>query len=409
MANNILFLIYVPSMESVALTVFFACLGIIFYTYFGYPLLVWILINVKKLVLGARKPVKTNWFPPVTLVVAAYNEAEIIEEKIQNTLELDYPASNLAIIFITDGSTDNTPKIIGRYPQITLLHDPQRRGKLAAMNRTLPYIETEFVVFSDANTVLNRDCLKKMIPHFASFKVGGVSGEKKVAGQADGDKIGRSEGLYWRYESLLKRLDSDLYTIVGAAGELFAVRTALYTRLSEDTILDDFVQSLNLCMRGYVVRYEPGAFSTERASLTFAAERERKIRIAAGGFQAIGRLAPLLNVFRYPLVTFQYVSHRLFRWVLCPPALLLMLASAAILYIQRQTPLHSLLLVSQALFYSAGLLGWYRLSRDERPGALQLPFYFMFMHYCILAGYWRYLGKKQPAAWLKAERGEKYK
>ncbi len=396
-------------METVALTVFFACLTIALYAYFGYPLLVWILINIKKLMLGSRKPIKTNWFPPVTLVVTAYNEADIIEEKILNTLALDYPGSKLRIIFVTDGSTDNTPAIIRRYPALELLHEPERKGKLAAMNRAVRHIDTEFVVFSDANTVLNRDCLKKMMPHYASFKVGGVSGEKKITRREGDDDVSRPEGLYWRYESLLKRLDSDLYTTVGAAGELFSMRTALYTQLPENTIIEDFVQSLMLCMRGYVVRYEPGAFSTEQASLTLAAERERKTRIAAGGFQAIGMLAPLLNVFRYPLVAFQYISHRVLRWALCPPALLLMLVSAALLYGKQQTPLYSILLVSQVLFYSAGLLGWYRVSRNERPGPLQLPFYFLFMHYCIIAGCWRYLQKKQRAVWQKAERAGKYK
>ncbi len=396
-------------METVALTVFFASLGVVFYTYFGYPLLVWILINVKKLLLGTRKPMIDNWFPPVTLIVTAYNEADIIEEKVQNTLELDYPESKLTIIFVTDGSTDDTPDIIRRYPDLTLLHEPERKGKLAAMDRAMARVETEFVVFSDANTVLNRDCLKKMMPHYASFKVGGVSGEKRVTSEAAEAGVGRSEGIYWQYESLLKKLDSDLYTTVGAAGELFSIRTALYSRLPENTVLEDFVQSLTLCARGYVVRYEPEAFSLEKASSTFDAERERKIRIAAGGFQAIARLTPLLNVFRHPVVTFQYVSHRVLRWVCCPPALLLMLVSAIILYTKDQTPFYSLLLVSQTLFYSAGLLGWYRLTRGERPGALQLPFYFMFMHYCIFAGYGRYLAGKQSPVWQKAERAGKYK
>src|SRR5690606_38703883 len=141
-------------------------------------------------------------------------------------------------------------------------------------------------------------CLKMMIPHYASFKVGGVSGEKKILQQDRDGVVAQGEGLYWHYESFLNKLDYDLYTTAGAAGELFSIRSGLYTALPENTIIDDFVQSLTLCIKGYVVRYEPKAFSLEYASLSLNDEKERKTRIAAGAFQAMGILTPLLNVLR---------------------------------------------------------------------------------------------------------------
>ncbi len=225
--------------------------------------------------------------PEISLVVTAYNEESIIKEKILNTLSLDYPEDKLKIIFITDGSTDSTPYIIGSYPRITLLHHSERKGKLAAMNRVIEHINTEYVIFSDANTLLNPDCIKKIVPHYANALTGGVSGEKKVSSS---NNAVSGEGIYWKYESFLKKLDSELYTTVGAAGELFSIRTSLYTPLPENTIIEDFVQSLLLCMKGYKVKYEPLAFSQEKASLTITDEMERKIRISAGAFRAMGLL-----------------------------------------------------------------------------------------------------------------------
>jgi poly-beta-1,6-N-acetyl-D-glucosamine synthase len=381
-------------------TVFWICFFIVLYTYVGYPLLLQILVFVKNII---SPPVKYNKiYVPVTLVVAAYNEEDIIEEKIRNCMSLNYPADLIKFIFITDGSSDNTASIVKKYPLILHLHNDERRGKLAAMNRAMEAVKTDIVIFSDANTSLNGDSISTMVTHYADEKVGAVSGEKKIVMAENG--VAKGEGLYWKYESWIKGLDSRLYTIVGAAGELFSLRTKLYTTLPEEIIIEDFVQSLLICTKGYVVRYDAGAFSLERASISVRDEMERKIRIAAGGFQAMMYLKKLFNVIRYPILSFQYLSHRVLRWTLCPVALILMFIASAVLAFGDQSPFFTFFTILQGVFYLAGSVGWIRARRNAQPGVFNLPFYFLFMNFCVFAGFRRFVAGRQAAVWKKADR-----
>ncbi len=338
---------------------------------------------------------------PVTLIVAAYNEEDIIEEKIKNCLSLSYPADLITFIFVTDGSDDDTASILKKYPRIIHLHQNERRGKLAAMNRAMQSVKTDIVIFTDANTFLNQDCVAKLVSHYSDNKVGAVSGEKKVMSSANG--VAKGEGLYWKYESWIKRLDSRLYTIVGAAGELFSLRTKLYTTLPENIIIEDFVQSLLICTRGFIVRYEPGAYTIEKASKHLKDEFERKTRIAAGGFQAMMYLKKLFNTFRHPVLSFQYISHRVLRWTLSPVALVVMFGTSVILAVSRPG-LFLYLTVIQAIFYGSAFYGWLLVRKHRRAGAFYLPFYFVFMNFCVFAGFRRYLANGQTTTWKKAER-----
>ena len=386
-------------------TVFWICLFIVFYTYAGYPLLLLVLVFIKKILVPQRTS-PDNIYMPVTLVVAAYNEEEIIEEKIKNSFELDYPPEMIRFIFISDGSDDNTASLIKKYPSILHLHEPERKGKLAAMNRAMQFVKTGYVVFSDANTMLNKESIIKIMWHYVDKKVGGVAGEKKII-SSDNGTVARGEGLYWKYESFIKNLDSRLYTIVGAAGELFSIRSNLYSILPEHIIIEDFVQSLTLCSKGYVVRYEPQAYSREWASGSVKDEMERKIRISAGGFQAMVFLKKLFNVFRYPVLSFQYISHRVLRWTLCPVALILLFITSAVLFCYGQSVLFGYFTILQVVFYLMALLGWLMARRNLHPGLFYLPFFFVFMNFCVFAGFARYIAGKQEATWKKAVRERK--
>ena len=302
-------------------------------------------------------PHNDTYEPNVSLVVAAYNEEEFIHTKIKNTLELDYPKHKLQVIFITDGSSDATPQIIRDSP-FELLHQPERRGKVAAMNRAIGYVKSPIVVFCDANTLLNRECIKELVKHYVIPKVGAVAGEKKVLAGADAQAAGAGEGIYWKYESFLKKLDSEFYSVVGAAGELFSVRTELFERAKEDTIIEDFVQSLKVCLKGYVVRYEPKAYATESASVSIKDEQKRKVRICAGAFQAMGMLKELFNIFKYPVLSFQFISHRILRWTLCPLCLVLLLLSNIVLFNKGYSHgFYGWFLHVQLLFYLLAMLG----------------------------------------------------
>jgi poly-beta-1,6-N-acetyl-D-glucosamine synthase len=382
-------------------TVFWICFFVVFYTYIGYPIFLMILVYIKDMI---SPPVKyNNIYVPVTLVVAAYNEENIIEEKIKNCMSLNYPADLITFIFITDGSSDNTSAIVKKYPQLLHLHKDERRGKLAAMNRAMDAVKSDIVIFSDANTMLNSDSVGNIVVHYADNKVGAVAGEKRIT-MAENGAVAKGEGLYWKYESWIKGLDSRLYTIVGAAGELFSIRTKLYTSLPEEIIIEDFVQSLLICTRGYVVRYDAAAFSVEKASKSIKDEMERKIRIAAGGFQAMVYLKKIFNVIRYPVVSFQYISHRVLRWTLCPVALILMFITSAVMSFGGKSPGFVYLTIAQVVFYLAGLAGWIRALRNTQPGVFYLPFYFLFMNFCVFAGFGRYVTGTQNAVWKMADR-----
>jgi biofilm PGA synthesis N-glycosyltransferase PgaC len=388
-------------MTRVAEVLFWASLIVTFYAYAGYPLLLLLLTSLKKVFYPKKNSTLTD-MPSVSLIVTAFNEEAVIESKIRNVQQLQYPSSKLNVIFVTDGSTDRTVDIVRQYTFITSLHEPERKGKLSAMNRAMDHVNTGIVVFNDANGFMNPESITRMVSHYADPKVGGVSGEKRIL--MSNGTIAPGEGLYWRYESLLKKLDSDLLTIVGAAGELFSMRTELYNKLDPSVIIEDFVQSLLLCHRGYLVRYEPGAYSAEAASLDLRDEMARKVRISAGAFQAMKMLLPLLNLFRHPLLTFMYVSHRVLRWTICPPALIVLFLSNAIIYIDTEDAVFGMLLLMQLFFYFLAFTGWLYAMHNRKIPLLYVPFYFTFMNWCVFAGFFRYLAGRQGGVWDKAKR-----
>ncbi len=379
---------------------------VILYTYAGYPLLLWLLVKIKRRVRGFAPPLpKLGFLPPVTLIVAAFNEGEILEEKIRNSLDLDYPADSLKLLFVTDGSTDNSTDVFERFPQVRHIHQPERNGKLHALNRAMNEVTTDYVIFSDANSLLNRDCVANLVRHYQDARVGGVAGEKKVVTYSSRDAVGTGEGLYWKYESWIKRMDADLNSVVGAAGELFSVRYSCYEPLSPDIILDDFVQSLKICLKGYIIKYDNTAFALETASLSLSEEIERKTRISAGGFQAIGILSSLLNPFRHPLLSFQYLSHRIFRWTLAPLALVILFISSAILWVEAAGILYDVTFYAQIAVYILALIGWWMATGGRKGGLAYVLFYFLMMNYCVFAGFGRFLNGRQDVAWQKARRG----
>jgi biofilm PGA synthesis N-glycosyltransferase PgaC len=380
-------------------------LFIVFYAFFGYGILLFIIIKIKRKVRGLPviPVVDAANLPTCSLVIAAYNEEGFILEKIKNTLELEYPAGKLEFIFITDGSTDRTPKLIAAYPQIRLMHSTDRRGKIAAVHRAMDTVTTEVVVFTDANTYLNPDALLKICRHYADAKVGAVAGEKRIQIDAAADATA-GEGFYWKYESKLKAWDAELHSVVGAAGELFSIRTALYQPVSPNAILDDFMISLLVAQDGYRVLYEPEAYATETSSENVKEELKRKIRIAAGGIQSIVWLKSLLNPFKQPLLSFQYISHRVLRWTVTPFLMILALLLNIAIVVNGGSMLYHILLIGQLAFYLASLAGWLLERREIKVKILFIPYYFCIMNYAVIRGIFRYLAGGQSAAWEKSKR-----
>lgn len=384
---------------------FWFSLWIVFYSYLGYGILIYLFVKIKQVFKPSPFALSVPVFePPVTLVVAAFNEAGFIERKIQNSLNLDYPAGKLKWIFITDGSDDATPEIIGKYSQIHLLHQQERKGKVAAMNRAIRFVDTPYTIFCDANTLLNRSCVLEIVKHYKDPRVGGVAGEKKIISREKDKAAGAGEGIYWKYESFLKKLDSEFYSVVGAAGELFSVKTVLFHQAAEDTIIEDFVQSLQICLDGYLIRYEPAAYALETASASMTEEQKRKVRIAAGAFQAMLILKKLFNVFRYPVLSFQFISHRVLRWTLCPVCLILCFISNLILVYSPGGRFYMVFLLCQTVFYALAWIGWLFAHRNIKVKAFYIPYYFMFMNLSVFLGFYRFIRKRQTALWDKAER-----
>lgn len=377
--------------------------AIIFYAFLGYGIILYLLVLLKR-TLGIKASAEQPGFePPITLVIPCFNEADIMEGKIANCRELDYPSSKLSLVFITDGSTDHFEELLGRHPDIRLLHENRRAGKTAAENRAMLFIETPIVIFSDANTLLNKEAMRNIVKHFADEKVGCVSGEKRILTDEADSASAAGEGIYWKYESLLKKLDSELYSAVGAAGELVAFRTKLYKDLPEDTLLDDFMQSMQMAAAGYKIVYEPEAYAAETASANVKEELKRKIRISAGGWQSMKRLSGTLRFFKTPLLYFQYVSHRVLRWSVTPFLLILVFLLNIPLALEESF-FYRLMIVAQILFYGAAVAGYILENRKIRFKPLFVPYYFCVMNYAALAGLKRFLSGKQKGAWEKAQR-----
>ena len=389
--------------------IFWTLIFVVFFSYLGYGVLLWLLIRVKRL-FQRPQPLGDGYLPDVTFVTAAYNEKDWIENKIRNCLAFDYPREKITFFFVTDGSDDGTPDIIRSYPfpddvRFEVLHSPERKGKIAAVKRIMPLIKTPITVFTDANTDVNPEAVRRMVRHFRDPNVGAVAGEKKVrAGDKADAKAG--EGIYWKYESLLKRMDSEFHTVVGAAGELFAIRTSLYRPVPQNAIVEDFIMTMGIAARGYKVVYEPGAFAEEEPSASVAEELKRKVRIAAGAFQSMVWLAPLLNPFRYGKLSFQYIGHRVLRWTIAPLSLpILFLLNIRLAY--RYGGIYNWLMAAQIAFYVAALLGWVLEKKRIKVKALFVPFYFCMMNYAMFKGFFRYLKGNQSVVWEKAKRAQK--
>lgn len=389
--------------------IFWAFVALVFYTYIGYGIVLYLMVKVKELFVKQKKnslPDEAD-LPEVTLLVAAYNEEAVVKEKMENSLALDYPAQKLHFLWVTDGSTDQTNMLLEHYGRVKILYQSERQGKTAALNRAMDYVETPIVVYTDANTMVNRNAIREIVSCFQDNKVGCVAGEKRIIVKDKDNAAGGGEGLYWKYESTLKRLDGRLYSAMGAAGELFAIRTELFEKMDTDTLLDDFILSMRIVKRGYKIAYCAEAYAIESGSADMAEEEKRKVRIAAGGLQSIWRLRELLNIFKYGIVSFQYVSHRVLRWSVTPVALFALFPLNVWLAINSASSSscgYGVLLIAQLLFYLAAYWGYALSKRQIKNKFLYVPYYFVFMNINVLKGAFYLKKKKGSGAWEKAKR-----
>jgi cellulose synthase/poly-beta-1,6-N-acetylglucosamine synthase-like glycosyltransferase len=398
-----------PISSALTALLFWVALGIILYAYFGYPLLIWVISKIYP-----KSEIYKPYTPYVTLLIAAYNEEAVIEEKIKNSLSIDYPKERFQILVVTDGSIDKTPEVVKKYAGlgVCLLHNPERRGKMAAINRAMAHARGEVIIFSDANNYYQVDTIKKLIEPFSSLEVGAVSGAKVIM-QGDGT-LGASEGAYWKYESFIKKQESRAGSCTSVAGEILAIRKNAYITPPDNIINDDFYIAMQVIRQGYRLVYVPEAKSSERVSLTARDEIIRRTRINAGRYQAIA-LAGQLLPFNRPMLVWQIISHKFLR-PLVPFCMisLVILNLTAVLYppktggvIYLDTPFSVIMLGLQALFYLLALFGS-RFAKQENQKKfirlLYLPTFLTNSNFAALKGFFQYIRGQQSHLWERIQR-----
>jgi biofilm PGA synthesis N-glycosyltransferase PgaC len=395
--------------SSLIALLFWVSLGGILYTYFGYPVLIFLLAKIIQ-----KTETYQTYKPSVTLLIAAYNEESVIEDKIKNSLTIEYPKDLLQILVVTDGSRDRTPEIAKRYINygIEILHEPERRGKMAAINRALPNARGEIIVFSDANNYYQPDTILKLIQPFGDPSVGGVTGAK-VIDQGDGS-LGASEGLYWKYESFIKKQESRADSCTSAAGEVLAIRKNLYSSPPDQVINDDFYIAMQIVRNGYRLVYVPDAKSIERVSPSAQDEVARRTRINAGRFQAIVMSKQILP-FNRPLLIWQILSHKFLR-----PIVPFFMIGAALFNLMAvlfppatkgvwilSKPYSLVFLGLQFLFYMLAWIGMKAGNRGEQSKLVRLfyiPTFLINSNYAALLGFFRFLRGSQSHMWERIQR-----
>ncbi len=381
---------------------FWLILCLVLYPYVGYPLIVALLSLGKRKV--ANPIPDTQDVPEITLFITAYNEEAVVHQKMANSLQLDYPKEKLKIVWLTDGSADQTNALLAEYPEATVYYEPGRKGKIHAMNRGVQFVQSELIVFTDANTILGKDTLWAMLRQFQNPQVACVAGEKRVETASQEKAAAAGESIYWRYESWLKEKDALLGSCIGAAGELFAIRRNLYQEVPENALLDDFMISMRLAMKGYKVAYDPQAYASEKSSLNVAEEMKRKYRIAAGSVQSMLWLLPLFNCFKYKFLSFQYISHKVFRWAVVPFLLPWLAVVNFYVYMNGAGLCYTFFGLGQILFYILVILGYFLRNKKVNFSFVFIPYYFFLANWAMYVGLVRFVKKKQSVNWERAAR-----
>ncbi len=386
------------NMIELILSVCFWCsVAGILYAYIGYPAAIWIL---SRLFGKAHNPpaITAQGLPRVTLLIAAYNEETVIERRIQNALSLNYPSDRFEIVIASDGSGDATASICRRYSDRVRLFDfPERRGKAAVLNAAIEQLDTDIIVFSDANTSMDAAALRHLVRWFSDPSIGVVCGRLVLTDPETGRN---ADSLYWRYETFLKRCESRLNGLLGANGAIYALRRSQFVPLPMGTLVDDFVGPLLVKMRsGCRIIYDTEAAAFEETAHDLSGEYRRRARIGTGGFQAIKYLWLLLHP-RFGWTAFTFWSHKVLRWI-CPFFMISGFFSAVLL---SDKDLYFSLLLLQVIFYVVCAFGAGLKSRNSTARLLRVLAMFVGMNFAILIGFVRWLSQTQSGLWKSTDR-----
>ncbi|MCX8010723.1 MAG: glycosyltransferase family 2 protein, partial [Ignavibacteria bacterium] len=340
--------------------------------------------------------------PKVSMIIACYNEEDYIEAKVKNCNELDYPEDKIEFIFITDGSDDSTNQKLMKHlrSNLNFYYEKERKGKLNALKRGLKYTKNDILIFSDANSIYNRDAIKYLVRHFVHDKVGCVAGEKRVL--SPNSKGLEGESLYWKYESVLKNLDSELFSVVGAAGEIFAIRKNLFLEIPSDAIIEDFILSIKIAELGYRVVYEPNSYSIETPPKTLKDEFLRRLRICRGGIQSIKYFQDLLKFKKSKILSFQFISHRILRWTIAPISFVTIFILNIILF--QHNVFYEYFFYFQLFFYLIALIGLLFDILKIRIGFVKVISSFALMNFSAIVAIFTINTNRYSNIWLKTNR-----
>ena len=385
-----------------ALFIFWSSLFLIFYTYLLYPAVLFIgytFVQLRRDIEylarrhNRRAPTNDNGdLSCVTMIIPVYNEEEHLEEKIRSLLKTDYPREKLQVIFVSDGSTDRSNEILSRLdqPGVEVIFK-KRGGKPSALNVAVEHSRNSILVFSDGSTLFEPDAIRMLVRHFSNPRVGAVCGALKFAANTESQQ---TEGIYWKYESMLRLMESRLGATLTASGAIYAVRRKAWVPLSLDTVLDDFVTPVNARNKGYFVLYDPEAIALDFASSSVKGEFARRVRIAMGSFRS---LSDIVHASLPAFTRFAFFSHKFMRWIV-PQLLLAMLFTNAFLLHQR---IYQIFFALQVGFYAWAAAGFAFQPSMRRVRFALVGYFVLAMNLAFLVGLFRSMTSRKEATWQR--------
>jgi len=378
---------------------FWLSAGLLLYVYVGYPVVLGLLTRL----VGREMERLEASEPTVTLLISAYNESSVIEEKIKNSLALEYPKDLLEVMVVSDCSDDGTDEVVQRYARsgVRLVRQHERRGKSAGLNLAVRQAMGQILVFSDANAIYRSDAVRHLVKHFGDPEIGYVVGNARYIDSASATQAAEAEGLYWKMETWLKKKESAIYSVVGGDGAIYAIRRELYTPLLP-TDINDFLNPLQIIQRGYRGIFEPSAVSYEEAAGSFRKEFRRRVRIISRSFTAVRRAAGVLNPLKHTRHWFLLMSHKVLRW-LAPFFMIAMLATALLLW---KSPLFRLAILLQLAFYVMAISGWVLQHRQKNFTLFSIPFYFCLVNVASLMGCFKCIRGDLSGVWTPPRQKE---
>jgi len=387
--------------------IFWICMCAVVYNYAGYPLMLFVLsvLSQAKSDLfflirrgGRRCPQKAHYTPRVAVLMSVHNEEAVIQAKVENTFDTDYSPDHLEFLLGLDAPSDSTPELLNEMQssQLRVFHFHNRRGKLPVLCSLAEQTSAEIIVITDANTKLERSCIRNLVRHFADPRVGAVSGEESRVAAPGSDPA--AESLYWRYESALKLLENRLNCTLGGNGSVLAVRRSLF-HPQKHSIIEDFQIPLEIRFKGYRVIYDPEAVAIEEIAPTLSAQFARRVRIGAGNYQTLFANLECLNPLK-GLLAFCFFSHRVLRWL--APLLLLVGFICSMVMIKRLD--FAILFIAQCAFYLSAFIGYWRKKQGKPARLLSAPLHFCLMNLAMLLGFLRYLSGQQKLTWNSTPR-----